>query len=385
MSNSDSRIQVLSIQSRSMGHGTYARLMRQCLKGSRCRVDSFWLDEEREPGARLLNRLLSFRLPGRWAGRQNIDLRRFRVGAGLGLLGRRLVERKLSQSSYGVLHFHTQVAAYGSVGLMRRVPTVLTGDMTAAQISREVTSLTFGWTHAPSITREKRVFQAARRIAFWSSWAACSAVEDMGVAPEKVEVIHPGVDLDLLPRANWAKSEASQKKVKLLFAGTDFERKGGLDLLRVFPQFEDRAELHLMTQAAVPARNLGIHVHRGIEAYSREWLSLFHECDVFVLPTHHEAFGLVFPEAMAAGLPVIATRINAIPEIVEHEQSGLLIEPGDRTALSQMMKHLIDNANLRRKMGERGRAIVERKFDARANFSKLEAVFEAVYREAAHR
>lgn len=382
MLSESKRLRVLSVQARGMGHGTYASLLRQCVADSRCRVDSCWIDDERELRTRLINRVLSFSLPGRWAQQQNVDMRRFRLEMGLGLMGRRLVERKLGRTRYEVLHFHTQVGAYDSIRLMRRVPTVLTGDMTSAQIAREVTIPAFRWSHAPSIAREKQVFGAARRIAFWSNWAARSAVEEMGAGPEKVAVIHPGVDLDLLPPPDWKAPNEKKGKVKLLFVGTDFERKGGFDLLEVFPQFAAQAELHLMTGAALPSNCPGVHVHRGVRAYSSGWLDLFGGADIFVLPTHHEAFGLVFPEAMAAGLPVIATRINAIPEIVEHEASGILIEPGDRAALAGALRQLIESAGLRRKMGERGRKIVEQKFDARANFGKLERVFEKVHQEA---
>jgi glycosyltransferase involved in cell wall biosynthesis len=74
--------------------------------------------------------------------------------------------------------------------------------------------------------------------------------------------------------------------------------------------------------------------------------------DLFVMPTRQEAFGMVFQEAAAAGVPVVATRIAAVPEIVQDGQTGLLVPPGDPAALAHAIRVLIDSAALRRRMGE---------------------------------
>jgi len=74
---------------------------------------------------------------------------------------------------------------------------------------------------------------------------------------------------------------------------------------------------------------------------------------VFVMPARHEAFGLVYQEAAAAGLPVIATRINGVPAIVEDGRTGILVAPGDSAALVRAMRTLIDSAELVAKALER--------------------------------
>lgn len=85
--------------------------------------------------------------------------------------------------------------------------------------------------------------------------------------------------------------------------------------------------------------------------------------DVVVVPsTEPEPFGLVAAEAMAAGLPVVASRIGALPEIVEEGRTGLLIRPGAADALLSAMRELVASPTLRTEMGRRGRERFDRRF-----------------------
>lgn len=373
-------VSVLSVQTPALGHGTYGRLLRQHFDRTNCQVDSAWLDEDKEMRARVFWRLVTQSLPGRWAAENNIDMRRFRHEIGIGYIGRRAAVRHLKKKPYNVLHFHTQVSALLSLDLMRRVPTVITGDATAALIAKQPGIPGRQWTHAPSLRADRQVFQAAAKVVMWSEWAARSVVEDYGIHQDKVDVVYPGVDLSRFPVANPRVRDAAAP-INLLFVGGDFERKGGQDVLAVFlEQFAHTAELHLVTEAAVDCAHPRVHFHQGIKAYSEEWLDLYRCADVFVLPTHSEAFGLVFTEAMAMSLPVIATNINAIPEIVAHGKTGFLITPGNRQALVESIGALVSNPTLRQQMGQAGRETVEAKFDAQANFQNLATLFRAAVR-----
>ena len=91
--------------------------------------------------------------------------------------------------------------------------------------------------------------------------------------------------------------------------------------------------------------------------------------------TRQDVFGLVIIEAMAAGLPVIATNINAIPELVINGKTGLVIEPSNRDALAQSLKRLLNDGSLCRQMGGEGRKLAEQKFSAKRNYERLEVVF----------
>jgi glycosyltransferase involved in cell wall biosynthesis len=99
--------------------------------------------------------------------------------------------------------------------------------------------------------------------------------------------------------------------------------------------------------------------------YVREPLlqQFYRRADVQVVPSvADEAFGLVCVEAMASGTPVVATAVGGIPEIVVDGECGLLVEPGSAAAIAGAVNHLLDRPALRRRLGERGRRLVEERF-----------------------
>jgi len=103
--------------------------------------------------------------------------------------------------------------------------------------------------------------------------------------------------------------------------------------------------------------------------------------DVFVMSSLWEGLGLVFLEAMAAGLPVLSTRVSAIPEVVVDGETGVLVAPADPGALARAMLGLAGDAELRERMGRAGRARV-------ADLFGLERMVEetlAIYREVLER
>ncbi len=169
----------------------------------------------------------------------------------------------------------------------------------------------------------------------------------------------------------------------VLFVGGDFARKGGHDLLRTWREagLHRHATLDLVTNwPDVPGDVPGVRIIRGVSSYSDEWAHLWREADVFVLPTLDEAFGQVFQEAAAAGLPRIGTSINAIPEMIVDGESGLLVPRGDRTRLAAALRTLVDSATLRRDFGRAARAGIVRRASPRDYRAELSALIQAVAR-----
>ena len=99
--------------------------------------------------------------------------------------------------------------------------------------------------------------------------------------------------------------------------------------------------------------------------------------DALVLPSFAEGVPVVLMEAMAAGIPVIATQIAGIPELVEHGISGLLVPPGDSGALANAILSSLADPDLKVAMGEAGRAKVTRDFNIWTEIAWLGQVFEA--------
>jgi glycosyltransferase involved in cell wall biosynthesis len=86
---------------------------------------------------------------------------------------------------------------------------------------------------------------------------------------------------------------------------------------------------------------------------------LFNACDIFVLPSLAETFGLVVAEAMAFAKPVVGTRVPGISQQIKDGWNGFLAEPADEADIARKIIYLIDRPSLRRKMGQNGRRYAE--------------------------
>ena len=100
--------------------------------------------------------------------------------------------------------------------------------------------------------------------------------------------------------------------------------------------------------------------------------------DLVVVPSLSEGFGLVALEAMAAGRPCVASQTGGLPEIVADEDSGILVPSGDVDALTGALDRLVSDPALRARMGRRGRAIVEERFDIRVRVRQIIRVYDDI-------
>jgi len=286
----------------------------------------------------------------------NLDLRRWRLEWHVGLLARRrIADAWRGGGPFDVLHFHTQATAYASLPRMRTTPAIVSIDATQQLARDEMTSTLSRMSYGPNAARDGRVFRAAAAITATSTWAARSLARHYPASASKVAVLPYPVRP--LGDASWIaeRVERSTARPTALFIGGDFPRKGGEDLLAAWTdgRLFDVLTLDLVTDWPLGTRALppGVRVVRGIAPHTPAWRALWRAADLFVMPSRHEAFGMVYQEAAAAGLPVVATRINAVPEIVEDGVTGLLVEPGDLAALAAACRALAGSADRRRQMG----------------------------------
>ena len=115
-------------------------------------------------------------------------------------------------------------------------------------------------------------------------------------------------------------------------------------------------------QALLKQSGLEDRVRYHGPAYDAEKAALFARADVFVFPSYKEAFGLVAAEAMSARLPLVATTVGSLPQMVVEGENGFLVDPGDVPALADRMERLLNDPELRRAMGEAGYARYREKF-----------------------
>jgi len=352
------------------------------------RVTQVLVTDDLTPAERVMRRLLCARV---WpAGRSlrgappgNLDFHRFRAELNAGILARRRIARlERAGERFDVLHFHRQATAYASLARIRRTPAIVSVDTTQGWLRELAPSRVEAATYGPNARRDGEIFRAAKLIVSTSHWAARhiraeypECATEILVMPNPVP-LPAGSERWIEERYERAITTAGYRP-RALFVGSDFPRKGGFDLLRVWEsdRLHERATLTLMTGWPLDASRLppGVTVQAGITAYTDAWRAQWREADFFVMPTCDEAFGNVFQEAGAAGLPAIGTRLTAVPEIIDDLSTGLLVPRADPAALVQALDTLVASPDLRRDMGSRARAWMARTADPGAYRAALAA------------
>src|SRR5262249_13520238 len=115
-------------------------------------------------------------------------------------------------------------------------------------------------------------------------------------------------------------------------------------------------------RAEAEARELGLEGRAVFAGIRRDVPAILSMSDAFVMASLWEGLGLVFVEARAAGLPVVARRVSAVPEVVIDGETGLLAPPGEPAALAAALERLAGDPELRRRLGLAGRARVRERF-----------------------
>jgi len=212
-------------------------------------------------------------------------------------------------------------------------------------------------------------------------------VKVAGANPNKVMVIPEGVDLDLFkPRTNRLEPENV-----ILFVGRIAPEKGLVYLIKAMPRVvdvfpsvsvlvvgEDQGIQKDLIKLAEKLK-VGKTVHFLGARFGDELASIYRKARIFVLPSLYETFGLAVLEAMATGLPVVATKVGGIPELVEDGRNGILVSPRDHSALAEGIIELLSDSRLSLRIGKRNVAQTKRY----SWWSVAEKV-ESVYKDLCH-
>ncbi len=261
-----------------------------------------------------------------------------------------------------------------------RTPTLIDFDVTPVQLDAMAA---YGGSSDPKPVAAlkwrlaKRMFHAAQVLQAWSNWAKRSVVEDYGVPAEHVIVNPPGVDLAFWrPNGDTVRSTGAKR---VLFVGGDFRRKGGEVLLAWHREQRGGVELHVVTREDVrPAP--GLFVYRDMQPNTDELLNLYRQADLFVMPSLGECFGIATVEAMAAGLPVIASDVGGTADIIEHGGNGFIAPAGDGPTLARQIATILDDDALRATMARRSRELAETHFDLDHNARRTLSVLKSMAR-----
>jgi glycosyltransferase involved in cell wall biosynthesis len=202
-------------------------------------------------------------------------------------------------------------------------------------------------------------------------------------------VVHDGLPLPPEPDAE-GQSRArrqlglAEDRTIAVFTGQVIERKGVADLIRAWTMLDDslsaRAELVIVgddlkdggryrVEMESLARSLGCSARFvGFQDNVPEWLTA---SDFAVVPSHVEPLGNATLEAMAYGRPVIGANVGGIPEMIVHEETGLLVPPHAPNHLAEALSRLLIDPSLRSRLGCRGRSRCEEQYSLRAHTRKV--------------
>ena len=236
----------------------------------------------------------------------------------------------------------------------------------------------------------RRVLNRAARIIV-ASPSMAERAEQLAPYRHKCVVIPYGIDTAPLALTAAVRARAASLRAELgtplvLFTGRLVPYKGVDVLLRAMARMAARlvvvgdGPLRGALEAQARATCLGRVTFAGTVA-DEELTALYHACDVFVLPsvTRAEAFGMVQIEAMACGKPVVSTSVpSGVPWVNQHDETGLIVPPGDANALARALQCLVENPALRARLGDEGRCRVAREFTAARMAERTVALYREV-------
>jgi glycosyltransferase involved in cell wall biosynthesis len=230
---------------------------------------------------------------------------------------------------------------------------------------------------------EKKLMKRSDALIAVSKYTVNELTELYGIDKNKIHVIYNGVDIERFkPRPNRAELRREfglEKDTKIaLFVGRLYHRKGLETLLSsVPPVLKEYSNLNFVIsgtgfkQKEESLRNLAkeldIEDHVKFLGYvpDEKLPLLYSASDIFVLPAIYENFPFAILEAQSTGLPVISTKVGGIPEFLVDNENGFVIEPRDPAKLTQTVLTLLQNPKIAKEMGDRGRKLIEEKFDWR--------------------
>lgn len=196
------------------------------------------------------------------------------------------------------------------------------------------------------VRQQNEFYQRAAGIFTMGQWLADYLVENNDIQREKVHAVGGGINVDS------AKIDDTHKTGnKLLYVGRDFERKGGDLVVRAFLELKKRnpeAELYIAGPEKNPVADMMQEGIFFLGEQNREQLNmLYNKCDIFCMPSRFEAYGLVFSEALAFGLPCIGRNAFSMKEFIQEGQNGYLIQSDDIQELTDKMELALKNCKMK--------------------------------------
>jgi glycosyltransferase involved in cell wall biosynthesis len=292
------------------------------------------------------------------------------------------LRRLLASDGYDVVHLHSPLIAAAARLLARTVP--------AAHRPAVVSTEHNTWSSHHRLTA--LVNRATFRLG--DAWLAVSEAVRTSLPRSlrpRVEVLVHGIVLGDFAESD-ARSPARQAlgladdDVMILTVANLRRTKGYPDLLTAAAGVvaaEPRARFFAVGQGPLEhelrtkADRLGLDGSFTFLGFRRDVRDLLAAADLFAMSSHHEGYPIAVMEAMAAGLPVVATTVGGIPDAVADEQQGILVPPGRPEALAEAILELVRDPGRRQAMARSAREVSDR-YDIRTAARRMEAIYKAV-------
>jgi len=287
-----------------------------------------------------------------------------------------MVEKHLSNAKLDLLHSHGGLIQMAATKAKQatHLPLVMTAHSTEINRVRPDTL---------SLLMEQNVVDRVDRFIAVSSYMRRELNQTFGINYNKITVIPNGVDTTVFKHQD---ADDIRRKYQLdnrfvvLFVGRDDPQKGVKYLINAVKRLARQIPEIVLVMIGQQDIYHDKHILCLPRINRSELVKLYSLSDVFVLPSIYEPFGIVLLEAMACETPCIGTRTGGIPDIIDHNRTGLLVEPRSDEGLCEAIAGLYHDPGKRYRMGRKGRERVISCFD----WNEISAKTIGVYQQVLH-
>jgi glycosyltransferase involved in cell wall biosynthesis/predicted O-methyltransferase YrrM len=320
--------------------------------------------------------------------KNNIRTHRIELKDGFSINSLLSLFRIASKGSYDIIHAHM-----GRTGLYAKLVGVLTGKPVI--VTEHLVAHDHSWIRNPVKRRlhlmgHKLSNRMSKLVIAVSGEARNAYIERQGISPEKVITIHNFVDAELF--AEEKKTAKIRKELKIdkdnLVVGflgrldwrkglrTMVDAAGGLKGVKFLIVGDGDAREELIDEI----RRKHIEETFILTGLRKDVPALMKAMDIFVFPSYaeYESFGIAVIEAMAAGIPVIASDIGPLREIINNGENGILIPKKDPDKLRSAIESLMKDRDLMKRLGEEGRRTILASFSLKKAIKEIEGVYDRV-------
>ena len=219
-------------------------------------------------------------------------------------------------------------------------------------------------------------------------------IEDRKIASGKIDIIQYGIDLSLFNSRNGFLDRKKRSELGLpdhkIVIGTVARlevQKGHRYLIEAAPEIINKfpnvvfafvGDGTLRQELETQVSELGLQENFRFLGFRKDVKELLFAFDVFVLPSLFEGLPNVILEAMASGRPIVATAVDGTPELIEHNETGLLVPPKSPQAMQEEILNLLEMEDKGKGLGQNAKQMAKQKFSFDQQFRKFEEVYDAM-------